>query len=305
VSALSRSPLLDRPYLLLSLATASWALTAVAGRLAVGHVSPMAIVVLRLAIVLVALAPFVHRQVGAEWRRALPHWLYLGAMGAFGYALFSVFYYRAAHSTTAVNIGVIQGVSPALILLGGLLVYGERFGIRQAAGVAVTLVGVAIVACHGSLEVLRTLSFRIGDLDALVAALLYSGYTIALRSRPTLSPLVLFAAMSLGGFLVSLPLLAVEEWRGELQWPDAYGWVLVLFIGLVPSLLAQIFFMRGVALIGPGRAGLFLNLMPVLGPVFGVLLLGEPFAAYHAVGLAFVLGGIWLAETGRVGQSGP
>jgi drug/metabolite transporter (DMT)-like permease len=54
--------------------------------------------------------------------------------------------------------------------------------------------------------------------------------------------------------------------------------------------------MRGVELIGPGRAGLFVNLVPIFGALLAVLILGEPFTAYHAVGLVLVLGGIWLAE---------
>ena len=51
-----------------------------------------------------------------------------------------------------------------------------------------------------------------------------------------------------------------------------------------------------VVLAGPGRAGLFVNLVPVFGSILAVLLLGEPFAFYHAAGLALVLGGIGLAE---------
>ena len=71
---------------------------------------------------------------------------------------------------------------------------------------------------------------------------------------------------------------------------------MLLYAALGPSLIAQVFFMRGVELIGPGRAGIFMNLVPVFGALMAVLLLGEPFATYHAAGLALVLGGIWLAE---------
>jgi drug/metabolite transporter (DMT)-like permease len=44
---------------------------------------------------------------------------------------------------------------------------------------------------------------------------------------------------------------------------------------------------------------LFVNLVPVFGALLAVLLLGEPFAYYHALGLVLVLGGIWLAEQRR------
>jgi drug/metabolite transporter (DMT)-like permease len=83
------------------------------------------------------------------------------------------------------------------------------------------------------------------------------------------------------------------------QWPTLKGWAVLLYVGLLPSLMAQIFYMRGVELIGPARAGLFVNLVPVFGALLGVVLLGEPFALYHALGLALVLGGIALAERRR------
>ena len=84
--------------------------------------------------------------------------------------------------------------------------------------------------------------------------------------------------------------------NGTAQWPTPKGWIVLLYVALLPSLLSQIFFIRGVELIGPARAGLFVNLVPVFGALLAVVLLGEPFAFYHALGLALVLGGIWLAE---------
>jgi drug/metabolite transporter (DMT)-like permease len=79
-------------------------------------------------------------------------------------------------------------------------------------------------------------------------------------------------------------------------WPTPRGWLIVLYVGLFPSFVSQVLFMRAVELIGPGRAGLFVNLVPIFGALLAVLILGEVFAAYHAMGLALVLGGIWLAE---------
>jgi drug/metabolite transporter (DMT)-like permease len=70
-------------------------------------------------------------------------------------------------------------------------------------------------------------------------------------------------------------------------------------VAFFPSLLAQIFFLRGVELIGPGRAGLFVNLVPVFGALLAVAILGEPFRLFHALALGLVLGGIYLAEWGR------
>ena len=80
------------------------------------------------------------------------------------------------------------------------------------------------------------------------------------------------------------------------------GWLILLFIALFPSFLAQLAFMRGVAMIGPSRAGLFANLVPIFGALGAVMILGEPFALYHLAALVLVIGGILLAETaGRRG----
>lgn len=288
--------LLDRPYLLIVVAALGWAATAVAARLAVGHVSPMAIVSLRLLIVLLVLLPFARGKLGRELREIRPYWGYAFAMGALGYTGFSVFFYWAPHHTTALNMGLIQGVQPALILAGGFLAYRKPISLGQVIGVAISLLGVAAVASHGSLATLLAIGFNPGDLAMLTAATLYAGYSVALRSRPPVAPLTLFAAMTFAAFLVSLPITAAEWWRGDLIWPDATGWTVLLYIGLVPSLLSQLAYMRGVALIGPERAGVFLNLMPIAAAVLAFLVLGEAFASYHVVGLVLVLFGIWLAE---------
>ena len=89
----------------------------------------------------------------------------------------------------------------------------------------------------------------------------------------------------------------VEFWAGAAILPDARGWGVIAYTVLFPSILAQIFYIRGVELIGANRAGLFINLVPIFGTLLSIVLLGEAFFAYHAVAMALVLGGIWLAET--------
>ena len=68
---------------------------------------------------------------------------------------------------------------------------------------------------------------------------------------------------------------------------------------LLPSFLAQVCFLRGVALIGPNRAGVFINLVPIFVAILAVLFIRENFELFHAIGLFFVMGGIWLSERGK------
>ena len=285
-----------QPYLLLTVTALSWGGNAVAGRLAVGQVSPMAIVCLRWLIVVAILAATVRRPLAAEWRLLLPHWPRLFLMGALGYTAFNALFYWAAHYTSAVNMGVLQGITPALVMAGSFVFYGSSIGSLQVLGLVLTLAGVVVTASHGDLEVLRHLAFNIGDIGIVLASVLYAGYTVALRDRPRIGPITFFAAMAFSAFLTSLPLLAWEVATGAVQWPTPLGWAIIVFIAVMPSLASQLLYMRGVELIGPSRAGLFMNLIPVFAACLAVLLLGETFALFHAAALALVLGGIWLAQ---------
>jgi drug/metabolite transporter (DMT)-like permease len=246
--------------------------------------------------VVIVMVPLTARNLSAEWPILRERWLTLVLMGIFGFTAFNGLFYVAAHHTSAVNLTIFQGAIPVLVLLGTVLFFRARILPLQALGMIVTIAGVVLVSVKGSFEILRTLALNIGDVWMLIACVFYAGYTLALRHRPAASGLVFFTSLAVIAFLSSLPPLAFEMANGTAQWPTPKGWIVLLYVALLPSLLSQIFFIRGVELIGPARAGLFVNLVPVFGALLAVVLLGEPFAFYHALGLALVLGGIWLAE---------
>ena len=303
-ASLSRGTLwawLDRqPALLLILTTLIWGSNAVAARLAVGHVSPMVLTTARWSVACIALWFVARRPLAASWPLLRPRWGYLAAMGVAGFTGFNALFYTAAHHTSAVNLTIIQGVVPVLVLLGGAVVLRLRVSALQALGVALTLAGVAVVASRGQWSVLRALDLNAGDVSVLLASVLYAGYTLGLRAKPAVSPLVFFAAVAAVAALASLPLLAWEVAAGHFFWPTPQGWLIILYVGLLPSFVSQITFIRAVELIGPARAGVFYNLTPVFGPALAVLVLGEPLQLYHVAALAMVLGGIWVAE--RLGK---
>ena len=114
------------------------------------------------------------------------------------------------------------------------------------------------------------------------ASLVTSAVEEMLRYEP---PIIFLSRVALGAF----------------QWPSATGWLIVALVTLFPSFLAQIFFIQGVALIGPSRAGIFVNLVPVFASILALVVLHEPFMPFHGVALCLVLGGIWLSERGKSG----
>lgn len=286
-------------YVMLSLTTLLWAFNTIASRMAVGNVSPMLLVLLRWVLACAVLAVIAREAIRTDWPLLKNRLPFLFLMGAFGYTGFNALFYAAGHHTTAINIGILQGSMPILVLIAGALAFRERATPIQWAGTCLTMLGVAVVASGGSLETLKALKFNIGDVWMLIACVFYAVYTVALKKRPAVSALGFFAFMALAATVTSVP-LAVAEWAsGDMLWPTAAGWALIVFIALGPSLTAQLMFMRGVQLIGPVRSGIFINLVPVLGPLLAILVLGERFGWHHGLALAMVLGGIFVAERGR------
>ncbi len=94
----------------------------------------------------------------------------------------------------------------------------------QIVGMAVTIMGVAVVATKGDLHVLSTLALNIGDVWMLIACVFYAGYTLGLRNRPAVSGLVFFTPLAGVAFLTSLPLLAFEIGNRLPAMADAKGW---------------------------------------------------------------------------------
>jgi drug/metabolite transporter (DMT)-like permease len=225
-----------------------------------------------------------------------PRWIFVIAMGALGFTAFNALFYTAAHRTSALNLSILQGAIPAFVLIGARVAFGVRVSAWQAFGTFVTMVGVAAIASEGDLAKLLALAFNQGDMLMLLACVFYAGYTVGLRDRPRISGLGFFAAMAAVAFVTSIPLLALEIAGGGFITPTPKGLAVLLYAALLPSLVAQIFYMRGVELIGPGRAGVFVNLVPVFGALLAVVLLGEAFAPYHVVALALVVAGIGIAQ---------
>ena len=121
-------------------------------------------------------------------------WVYLAVMGAAGYTVFVALFYVAAHRTSALNLSIIQGAIPALVLIGARVFLGVRFSALQALGALITMLGVAVIAAQGDPARLAALAFNSGDVMMVVAAVLYAGYTIGLRQRPKVSGVSMLAA---------------------------------------------------------------------------------------------------------------
>ncbi|CAN7275594.1 DMT family transporter [Phyllobacterium sp. LjRoot231] len=283
-------------YVFLLTTAVLWGGNAAAGKFAVGHISPMLLTMLRWLLAFLLNATVSIKRVRRDWKELQAHLPLLAALGAFGFTFFNMALYSALNYTSAINVTIEQAGIPMVIFLANLLLFGTRVRAGQLFGFSLSLLGVALTAGHGSLGQIASLDVNFGDILMLLAVLLYSGYTVALRFRPTIHWQSLMTLMTFFAFVTAIP-FTIWEWQsGTINPPDLTGTMVVLYTAVFPSLAAQVLFIKGVEYIGANRAGLFINAVPIFGTLLAVALLGEDFRPYHAVALVLVLGGIWIAE---------
>lgn len=292
-----RHSLYHSPTLLLVLTTLFWAGNVIAGQLALGEITPLQLVLFRWVGVLLILWPLYGRQVRESWPAVRPQLGRVIVMGASGFTVFNILFYWGSETTSAVNIGILQGSIPVFTMIGAFFFLGVRAGLVQMIGVGITLIGVVLVASGGAPGDLLQLQMNQGDLLMLIACFLYAAYTVMLVGRPPVRDTVFFTLLATISALTALPPALVEIFVAEnYSWPTLQGWMLVIYVAVFPSWLAQLFFLRGVDLIGPGRAGVYANLVPIFASAMAVGLLGQSFETYHAIAIMAVIGGIALAQ---------
>lgn len=287
-----------KAYLFLTIATLFWGGNAVAGKMAVGHVSPLLLTSLRWAVALAIILAVMLPQIRRDWPQVRAHWKLLMGLGVVGFTLFNVLLYTALNFTTAINVSIEQAGIPVVIFLFNFLLFRIKASPAQILGFTVTLVGIITTATHGNITAIGSLSLNFGDLLMLGAVLSYAVYTIMLRWKPPVHWQTLIAASAFGALVSALPMLAWEIASGRTLAPDATGWAVILYTAIFPSLASQVLYVRGVELIGANRAGLFINAIPIFGTLLSLLFLGEALQTFHIVALLLVLAGIAIAERG-------
>ena len=288
--------ILTNPHFLLTLTSIFWAFNTIAGRAAVGEVSPLLIVSLRWLFVSIILSFLCRNQLKEIWTILSKRIKWLVIMGLFGFTGFNSAYYIAAHDTIAINLGLVQGTMPAFIIIIAWVWLKDKINLTQFLGVLITFIAVLIVVSAGNLTVLLNLELKKGDIVMIFACTLYAVYAVGLRKKPQIGALPLLTFFAYVAFVGSLPGLIYETYLNQLILPGLKGCIILGVIIIFPSFLAQIFFMKGVEKIGPARSGLYTNLVPVFSSILAVFLLGENFQFYHFLSLSMIFAGIYLFE---------
>ncbi|MDE2006978.1 MAG: DMT family transporter [Rhodospirillales bacterium] len=280
----------------LGLANLLWAGNIVLARGIAGEVPPVALAYWRWTGAFLVSLPFAWRGLRRDAPILLRDWRIMLVLSATGIATYNTMSYIALTRTSALNVLLLQSAQPLIIILWAAAIFAELPSARQAAGILVSLMGVAAIAGRGSLSVLLSLRLNPGDLWVLGGLGVYGIYCVILRLRPAVHPLsFLSAAMGIGSCLM-LPFYLIEAAHGA-RIVDAPGiWLAMGYMMVFPSFVAYLLFNRGIELIGAGRAGQSMHLMPLFGSILAVVFLGERFRVYHAIGIALIGAGILLAS---------
>ena len=283
-------------YLFPLIAAVIWGGNAIVSKASAGVIAPAEIAFYRWLLALLLLTPFVLRPILANWRIVGANLHRFFFLGILGYAVFPVFMYMAATYTSAIHIGLIQSLMPLFSLGLSVALLGHRATYGALAGGVVSLAGVAIVVTHGHPTELFTKAPNTGDMLMLAAAACYALYSVLLKHwRPQVPLLQSLYVQGVGATITLLPFFLLSDRHGL----DATNLPLVGYAGALASIVAPLVWMHGIGRIGPARAALFFNLVPVVAAALAVAILSEHLTMGLILGGGLTIGGVLIAERWR------
>ncbi|WP_395348901.1 DMT family transporter [Variovorax sp. UC122_21] len=276
------------------LAVVIWSGNTVVSKMAAGTIAPAEISFYRWLLAALLFTPLALRPVLRNWRAIRPQLGRIAVLGLLGMVVYQSLAYYAAYMTTATHMGIIGSLTPMMVLALSILLLGQRLTAGAVAGSLVSIAGVAVVVSSGDLGTLLKSGANMGDGLMLLAMLAYAVYVILLKrwGMKEVPALQLLYLQIVCAVIVLLPLYLLTPRMGL----SAANLPLIGFAGLGASMLAPLVWMHTVAHIGPSRASMFFNLIPLFTALIAAAVIGESLAAYHAVGGVLTVAGVLLAE---------
>ncbi len=284
-------------YIKLLLTAVFWGGTFIAGRSIAGSVGPYSAAFLRFVTASLFLVVLTVRR---EGRSALPRKdqllsiLLLGATGVFAY---NIFFFKGLRLIEAGRASVIIANNPVFIAIFSALIFRERLGLLRSCGVVFSVCGAVVAISKGSLSVFSSDAFGWGEF--FIMGCVASWVTFSLIGKMVmarLSPLVSITYSAIAGML----LLAVPAWyEGVFTAYRQYSvsdWVSIFYLGFFGTVLGFVWYYEGIAKIGPTRAGLFINFVPISAIGMAWAILDEPVTWSLLFGLLLVTTGVYLTN---------
>ncbi len=282
------------PVLLLFLAVLFWSGHNVVAKGIISYVPPLSFTFVRWLFASLIIVPVAWPYLKKDWYLICQWWRRLLLISATGISAFNSLLYVALQTTSAVNVGLISSIFPVTIALFSHLLLNVSLSRPQVIGMVICFTGVIFVIFRGDPTGIATLEFVRGDLWMLMAVFCGALYPVLLHKKPAIHPLSLLSILILFGALVSFPLFLIEFIQGQYIQLNHRVISGLIVIAIFPSVLSYMCWNRGIEMVGANRAGLFLNLVPILTAILAYIFIDEVISWYHFFGLLIIISGIWL-----------
>ena len=288
-----------RALVLMILTALVWAGLFPTGKVALRSIPPFPFAAIRLTIGAALLFLYLHRKNDAQempvnWTpRLVGSFLFLGFTG---YLLSVGGSYQGLRLTTATNAALLNAASPIAIALLAAIFLREKMSAKMLLGIVISIVGVGVIVARGSWQVITASAYNPGDLIIVATLFAWGIYTTYGRHlMQVVSPLAATTYAYIAGATYLLIACWLTEWEGwqiaETRWDS---WLAVAYQSTLGT-FAHFWYYQAVEILGPSRAGVFINLVPVMAIGIAYVFLDEALTLPHLVGGLIVLVGVGVA----------
>lgn len=195
--------------------------------------------------------------------------------------------------------GVSMAATALIILpLAHFLVPEERLSLRKVIGFFIGFAGVVVLIGSQAFDSTGTSLETPGRIACLGAATCYALGSILMRRLPRIDPIGLAALLLIAGAITTIPVAVIVE--GMPPMPSARIWMVLAFLGLVPTAAANFLRVVVVRSAGPVFMSLVNYQVPVWSVVLGALILGEPLPSSLLLAMGLILAGVGLSQYGAL-----
>ena len=285
-------------YIFLILATLFWSGNFIVGKVAsIYEIPPFTLNFYRWTFAWLILAPFTLKEIIQKKNHILENIKLILVLGITSITIFNSIVYYSLNFTQVISGVLMISTIPVMIIFFSWIFKIEKTNIYQILGVIFSLLGVAIIVTQADLDILINLNFNKGDLWMVVAMFSWAIYSALLRKKKfDLSQASLLEVIISAGLILLLPAYLIEKALGYELNVNVPFILTLSYVVLFPGLASFICWIKGISIIGPNRAGIFLHLMPIFSTVLAILIFKEQFMNYHLFGAVFIISGIFLSS---------
>ena len=285
-------------YLFLVLATFCWSGNFIVGKFAtVYEIPPLTLNVFRWISVWFILIHFTYKEIFENLPYIKKNWLVISFMGVITISTFNSVVYFALNYTQVINAVLMLSAIPAATIVLSSLMKIEETNIFQLLGLVLSIIGIGSIISNGDIQKIISLDFNKGDMWMLVCVITWSLYSTLLKKNNfKFSQFTLIQLMVSVGILFLIPQFFYEKSIGLELNLDKNFFLILIYVAIFPAIAAYYFWQKGIEIIGPNRASMFIQLMPLFSAVMAIIIFKEKFELYHFVGAIFILSGIYLSN---------